>query len=212
MADVLDALKWRYATKMFDPNQKIDPETWEKIEEAMRLSPSSFGLQPWKFVVVTDQKTKEALLPLSWNQPQITDCSHLVVMCRRTDIDEALIHHFIEKVASVRGQKVGELEHFKSMISGFAERMGDEEMDAWAAKQIYIALGQTMTACAIMKIDTCPMEGFSPEGYDKLLDLQEKKLASVLVLPCGYRSGEDPYAKAAKVRFEKEEVILKGSL
>lgn len=208
MTDILDSLKWRYATKKFNPNKKIDSETWGKIEEIMLLSPSSFGLQPWKFLVVTDQKTKESLLPLSWNQLQVTDCSHLVVMCRRTDIDTSLIHHFIERIAKVRDQQASELDTYKNMILGFAERMSQEEIGVWAAKQVYIALGQTMAACAMMKIDTCPMEGFSSEGYDKVLGLQEKNLSSVLVLPCGYRSDEDPYAKAPKVRFEKEEVIL----
>lgn len=208
MTDILDSFKWRYATKKFDPNKKIDPATWAKIEEAMLLSPSSFGLQPWKFVVVTDQKIKEELLPLSWDQSQITSCSHLVIMCRRTDVDANLVNHYIERIASVRGQQTNELENYKNMILGFAERKTKEEIDEWITKQVYIALGQTMAACAMMQVDTCPMEGFSPEGYDKILELQEKKLASVLVLPCGYRSEDDPYAKASKVRFEKNEVIL----
>ncbi len=210
MTDILEALNWRYATKKFDPNKKIEAETWSKIEEIMRLSPSSFGLQPWKFVVVTDPKTKEELLPLSWDQPQITDCSHLVVMCRRTDVDETLINHYIESVAKTRNQELSELNHYKEMILGFADRLSEEAIDQWASKQVYIALGQTIAACSLLQIDTCPMEGFSPEGYDKILGLQEKNLASVLLLPCGYRSDEDPYAKASKVRFKKEEVILEG--
>lgn len=210
MTNILNALNWRYATKTFDATKKIAPETWEKIEEVMRLSPSSFGLQPWKFVVVTDQKTKEALKPLSWDQTQVTDCSHLVVMCRRTDVDESLINHFIETTANTRGQELSELEQYKNMMLGFAERMSEEQIQQWTAKQVYIALGQTMAACALMEIDTCPMEGFSGEGYDKILGLQAQKLASVVVLPCGYRSSEDLYAKKAKVRFEKSEVIVEG--
>lgn len=212
MTNILDALNWRYATKKFDSNKKIGAQTWEKIEEAMQLSPSSFGLQPWKFVVITDQKTKEALLPLSWDQSQVIDCSHLVVMCRRTDVDESLISHFIEKTAHTRGQQLSELEHYKSMLLGFAERLNEEEISQWAAKQVYIALGQTMATCAMMQVDTCPMEGFSSEGYDKVLGLRERNLASVVLLPCGYRSEEDPYARAAKVRFEKEEVIMNLSI
>lgn len=206
--DIIDALNWRYAVKKFDSTKKIPEAELEQLLEALRLSPSSYGLQPWKFIVISDQDTKEKLKPHSYNQSQVADCSHLVVLCRVNNIDEAYIEKYIKSIAETRGQEVEELDGYKGMMSGAL--LGHEKpcfLRNWANKQVYIALGNLLTSAALMNIDACPMEGFMPAEYDEILGLKEKGLSSVVVCPIGYRSPEDDYAKAKKVRFSTDEVI-----
>ena len=206
-ADIVKCLQWRYATKKFDANKKLDSDTYQKLEEAMRLSASSFGLQPWKFVVVTDPEIKKQLPAHSWGQMQAQDCSHLVVICRIENLDEQYVEHYLDTIASVRGVKKESLSSYGDMMKGFVNKPIDK--NAWMEKQCYIALGTLLTAAAALGVDACPMEGFDAEAYGRILGLKEKGCHAVVVCPLGFRAEDDKYSQAAKVRFPSEKVIIK---
>jgi len=203
----IEKLNWRYATKQFDPTKKIDSDTWEKIEESLLLTPSSFGLQPWKFIVITDDAVKQSLLPHSWNQPQVTDCSHLVVLAARSPISEAEVEEFIKSTATTRGVAPDTLDPYKGMMLGFLSHMDDDARTTWAKNQVYIALGQLMSTAAAIGLDACPMEGIVPTEYDSILNLEEQGYTTVLACPMGYRSAQDKYSELAKVRYTADKLI-----
>lgn len=203
---VLESLKWRYATKMFDPEKKISESDWAALEESLVLTPSSFGLQPWEFVVVKDPELREQLVEHSWNQRQVVDASHLLVIAIHTNIDEAWVNRFIARVEEVRGE-LGAFGAYREMMLGFIAGMDAEAVCQWAKLQTYIALGQFMTTTAMMGIDACPMEGFMAEKYDELLGFRERHLSTAVLCPAGYRSGADKYAELPKVRYAKSQVI-----
>lgn len=207
-SQLLKALNWRYATKSFDPARKIPAATWKTLEETLVLSPSSFGLQPYRFLVVENPATREALLPHSWNQRQIVDASHLVVFAARTAMTEAEVDRFLDRVVEVRGIPREALEGYRGMMYGSLLSPGTEaRIPHWAALQAYIALGNLMTSAALVGVDTCPIEGFSPAEYDTLLGLPAEGYASVVCCALGYRSSEDKYAVAPKVRLPASELI-----
>ena len=205
--EVLEKLKWRYATKVFDSNQKIADDVWEIIEQSLVLTPSSFGLQPWKFLVVTDQAVKEKLVEHSWNQEQVAACSHLLVLTALKDTQESDVHEFIDDIHSKRGGDKEALEPYKGMMLGFLSNMNAEKIETWAKSQVYIALGQLMTTAAILEVDACPMEGIIPPKYDEILGLSDSRYTTVLACPLGYRSDDDKYAELPKVRHETSRVI-----
>lgn len=205
--DVLEKLRWRYATKMFDSGKKVSDELWDQVEESLVLTPSSFGLQPWKFIVVTDQAVKEQLVEHSWNQAQVADCSHLVVLTALQNLNEADIERFIVDTHEKRGGELVALNPYKDMMNGFVAAMSEEEVNAWAKNQVYIALGQLMTTAAMLDLDACPMEGIVPAKYDEVLGLEGGRYATVLACPVGYRSEEDKHSGLAKVRYSRAEVL-----
>ncbi len=206
---LLAALHWRYATKAFDPSRTIPAGTWATLESSLILTPSSFGLQPWKFLVITDPALKARLRPHCWNQSQVTDCSHLIVFCAKQELDEAYVDQFIGLTAERRGAPVEALKGYRDIIA--ASVLGEgaiaSMLPEWAARQAYIALGQFMLSAAMLEIDTCPMEGFVPDLVDAELGLPERGLKAVVLCPAGYRSPEDKYATAPKVRWHASEVI-----
>jgi len=205
---LLSALHWRYATKVFDPAKKIPADIWKTLEETLVLTPSSCGLQPWTFLVITDDALKARLRPHAWDQAQVTDCSHFVVMAAELDVDERYIDKHLRRIAEVRGTTVDSLKSYREMMMGlFVTGPGSRTVNEWAAHQVYIALGNFMTAAALLHVDTCPMEGFAPEEFDKILGLKAKNLRSIVCCPAGYRSDSDKYAKQPKVRFKTEDVI-----
>jgi nitroreductase len=204
---LLSTLNWRYATKVFDSNKKIPPTEWAALEETLRLSPSSFGLQPWRFYVVEDQNVRAQLKAASWNQSQIVDASHLVVLATRNTIDKDYIVSAIKDIANTRGISAESLAGYQQMMEGSLLTRSTEELKNWATKQVYIALGGFMTASALLGIDACPMEGFDPSAYDQQLKLHEDGYSSAVVVTAGYRSTEDKYASLAKVRLSKQQVI-----
>lgn len=207
-SSVVDALKWRYATKAFDPSQKIPSETWEKLEDSLVLTPSSFGLQPWQFLVIDNPAIREQLLPHAWNQRQIVDASHLVVFAVPRSVDESVVDRFLQATADSRGADVSTLDGYRKMIVGFVVKgMNPEQQKDWAVRQSYIALGQFMLAAAMLEIDTCPMEGFVPAEFDKILGLEEQGLTTAVLCPAGYRSADDKYASFPKVRYEKSALL-----
>lgn len=203
----LDALRWRYATKQFDADRKIPDDAWKAIEESLVLTPSSFGLQPWKFIVVEDAALREKLLAESWNQKQVTDASHFVVLASRTNLTAEDIDRWLDCMAQVQGKSAEDLAPLKGMIAGFSERMSSEERHEWNVRQSYIALGQLMTIAAVMSIDACPMEGISPSAYDRLLGLENSDYATVVACALGYRDEADKYAATPKARYDLEDVI-----
>lgn len=206
---LLDWLHWRYATKQFDANLKISGEDWAALEEVLVLSPSSGGLQPWAFVVVTDPAMREKLLPASFGQAQVTAASHLVVFAAKKNFGVADVDAHIAHTAEVRGVSIESLEPFRNMlVGGIVEAMDPAARQAWASRQACIALGNLLTSAALLGIDACPMEGFVPAQYDAILGLEEKELASVAICTLGYRAATDAYATLPKVRFPKEKVII----
>lgn len=205
---LLDALTWRYATKAFDSSKKIPEGTWKTLEETLVLSPSSFGLQPYRFLVVTDPDLRAKLKPHSWNQSQVVDASHYVVFAARTAMTETEIDRFLDRVVEVRGIPRESLDGYRGMMYGSLLSPGSEaRIPHWAALQAYIALGNLMTSASLLGVDTCAIEGFAPAEYDALLGLKEQGLASVVCCALGYRSSEDKYAGLAKVRFPGSELI-----
>ncbi|BCU76979.1 NAD(P)H-dependent oxidoreductase [Luteolibacter sp. LG18] len=206
---LIDQLNWRYATKQFDADRQIDPADWSTLEEALQLSPSSLGLQLWKFVVVEDPEVREQLKAASWGQSQITDASKLVVLAVKKNITEKDIDAHLQRISEVRGVPVEALAPLREMsVGSVILGKDDAARDVWASRQVYIALGNLLTSAALLGIDACPMEGFSPADYDRILGLEEKGLGSVVVAAIGYRSSQDKYAGLPKVRFPKEEVLL----
>lgn len=204
-AELLSALTWRYAAKVFDSAKKIPAETWSALEESLVLTPSSFGLQPWKFLVIQDQELRGQLVQHSWRQRQVADCSHLVVMAVKTELGEADIDAFITRMVEVRGGSADGLAGFRKMLVGM--RQQGYMTREWAKMQAYIALGQFMAACALLGIDTCPMEGFVVERYDELLGLTSRGFTTAVLCPAGYRHPDDRYAVLPKVRFQAGDVI-----
>lgn len=206
---IIEDLKWRYATKEFDASKKISPANFDILLEALTLSASSFGLQPWKFIVVENTALREKLLPHSWNQKQVIDASHLIVFTKPNKFDAADITKYIKATAETRKQNETDLEGYKGMMNGFIAKMSEAELDVWKIKQIYIALGNLLTVAANLKIDACPMEGFTPSEYDNILGLEKLGLSSVVVCPVGYRSSEDKYSTLEKIRYAKEDLIVR---
>ena len=205
---LLTQLNWRYATKQFDPVRKISPEDWAVLENALILSPSSYGLQPWKFIVITDQKMRDKLFPATWSQRQILDCSHFIVFAVNTKMTEQHIDRHLARTVEVRGGTVEALKRYRDiMVGDVVTGARGPVAKAWAAHQAYLALGNFITSAALMGIDTCPMEGFQPDEYDRILDLAPKRLASVVCCAAGYRSANDKSATKKKVRYPREQVI-----
>lgn len=204
----LHSLYWRYATKRFDPSRRIDAETWEKIEQSLVLTPSSFGLQPWKFIVISSQEIKDQLPAISWGQSQPKDCSHMVVFASLQELTVDHVDHFLENISRVRSVPLSSLEGYRKVIMGFMDATRGQHA-VWSAHQAYIALGQLMATAAALRIDACPMEGIVPAKYDELLGLAGGPYATRVGCALGYRHTDDGYAMNAKVRFASDEVIVR---
>lgn len=205
--NLIQQLNWRYATKTFDPTKKLTDEQVATLKEVLQLSPSSFGLQPYKFVQVKNPELRAKLREVSWGQPQVTDASELFVLCRIDKIDAAYVEKFIQLTASTQGNDVANYDGLKGMIMGFVEGQTLESFTQWADKQIYLALGNFLTSCAVLGVDATPMEGFDASKYDEMLDLPAKGLHAVVICAVGMR-GDDKYASAKKVRYPQEELFL----
>lgn len=205
--ELLEALNFRYATKLFDTTRKIPAETWAAIEESLVLTPSSFGLQPWKFLIIDTPSVREKLQAASWGQTQVTDASHFIVLTARTDLDQSHIDSWIARLSNVQDTPPESLVGLAGIISSFSGNMSPPEKHSWNIRQIYIALGQLMTAAAFLGIDACPMEGISPTDYDGILGLEDSGYATVVACALGYRSADDKYSVAKKARFQQSDVI-----
>lgn len=209
-ATLIDNLKWRYAVKKFDAQRKIPDATWRALEETLVLAPSSYGLQPWKFFVIQDAAVRAKLRPASWNQSQITDASHLVVLARKTTVTPADVERYVQRIIAVRNAPAAAMEDYKNMMLGSVNNpatLPGGSMDTYTRSQVYIALGFFLYSAAQLGIDACPMEGFDPKQYDEILGLPSKGYNATVVAAAGYRASDDWLAPLAKVRYEAKDVI-----
>ncbi len=206
---IIEQLNWRYAVKKFDAGKKIPEGTWKALEQAAQLAPSSFGLSLWKFVVISDNAPLRAKLrEAAWNQPQITDASHLMVFCRQTTASPKEADAFIARVAEVRGIPASSMDGYKNMIAGYLTNPPPGfDAAGWMSRQVYIALGFFLSAAAMMGVDACPMEGFSSEKFDEILGLKGTGYTSVVAATAGYRAADDPVAGMKKVRWPESRVL-----
>ncbi|WP_420601244.1 NAD(P)H-dependent oxidoreductase [Flagellimonas sp.] len=207
MSNILENRTWRYATKKFDNTKKVSDENLELLLEATRLSASSYGLQPYHLFVITDPEIREKLRPVSWGQTQITDASHLIVFANVTDFGEELIDSYLENTSTTRNIPGEGLKDYGDFMKSKLLNLPEETKAVWTSKQAYIAFSNMIQAAAELKIDTCPIEGFESESYNKILGLEEKNLNASVVLAVGYRSEEDETQHYAKVRRSREELF-----
>lgn len=208
MNEIISALNWRYATKAYDTDKKISDSDMETLLESLRLAPSSFGLQPWKFIIVKNPEMRTQLRAASWDQSQISDASHLVVIAARRTMDATEIDRFVAATAEARGTTSEALAGYADMMKGTVASRTPEQVAGWNARQTYIALGFLLETAAMMKIDATPMEGFDSASYDQLLGLAGTEYTAVVAVPLGYRSETDKYAAAPKVRYGADEVFV----
>jgi nitroreductase len=207
--DLIEKLEKRYATKKFDATKKLSKEQIFNILTAMNLSASSYGLQPYRFILVENPEVREKLKAASWGQSQITDASHLIVIARLTNVNEAHVDEFVENISSIRGVERGHLAQYEGVMKNTVNTLSKEAAAVWTSKQAYIALGNLLAYCASEDIDACPMEGFDANQYDEILGLNEKNLTALVVAPIGYRSVEDEYQHAKKVRKPLSEMVIR---
>jgi nitroreductase len=205
---LISSLQWRYATKVFDPAKKIPEAMWKTLEEALVITPSSFGLQPWKFLVIQDPALRAKLRKHANDQPQVTDSSHFVVLAIRKNMTVEHVERYVRRVAVVRRVSVESLAHYRDhMVSGIIDGPRSLYVNTWASNQTFIALGQLMVAAALLRVDACPMEGFDKAAFDETLELGPRGLSAVVCCALGYRDDSDKYAHLAKVRFEAKDVV-----
>ncbi|WP_413575276.1 NAD(P)H-dependent oxidoreductase [Bdellovibrio sp. HCB290] len=204
---IQEALEWRYAVKKFDPTKKISEKDLNTLLESLKLAPSSYGIQPWKFLVVENPEVREELKPVSWNQSQVTDASHQIVLLYRDTIDEAFVQKYIERIAEVRGVDLPSLQGFKDMMINNIVKAPEEKIRVWSQRQAYIAMGFLLETAALLKIDATPMEGFSASDYDRILKLDGTGWKSIATVTLGYRHSEDSFQNLKKVRFADDALI-----
>lgn len=206
--NIIDSLQWRYACKKFDKSKKLDQPQIELLSKAFNLSATSFGLQPLKMLILKGDELKEKLLPHAYFQPQITTCSHLLVICIDTAFDESSIDAYFDLEKDIRGTSEEIVGKFRNQLKTIFKNKDRQQIDTSAIYQAYISIGTLMTVCAEEKIDSCPMEGFNPVKFDEVLELGKLNLRSVLLLPVGYRANDDIMSNMKKVRKPLEEVII----
>ena len=205
---LLNALQWRYATKVFDPAKKIPADVWQTLERALVLTPTSYGLQPYRFLLIHDPARRAELLPYSWNQKQVVDASHFIVFTARTQMTGADVNKLIARISDVRKIPAESLNFYRDMMLGdVVNGPRSKTAHEWATRQAYIALGNLMTSAAVLGVDACPMEGLDPVEYDRVLGLGGSGYATVVACALGYRAASDKYAGQAKVRYENGELI-----
>ena len=202
--NLTQTLNWRYATKRFDPSKKIPADQWASLAESLRMAPSSFGLQPWRFLLVKNPETLKALRAAAWDQPQVVECSHFVVLAAQNQVGPQDVSKLIAASAAARGTSPENLKGYEDMMNGFLKQLPEHKQ--WTSRQCYIALGFLMLAAAQMQIDSCPMEGFDPAQFDKLLGLESTPYRSVVCCALGYRSKEDKIS--TKVRYPSKDVLF----
>ncbi len=208
MKNIIEDLKWRYATKKFDSSKTISNEDFETLKKAMQLTASSYGLQPYKILNIEDKETRKKLREVSWNQSQIEDASHMIVFANMTDFGEELVDDYFENVIDTRNLTKEDVEDYANTIKSTIGQLSQEQKAIWTAKQAYIVVGNLLSAAAQLRIDACPMEGFQSEEYNKILDLNSKNLNAAVVVTLGYRSEEDDTQHYEKVRKSENQLFI----
>ena len=209
--NILQSLEWRYATKKFNATKLLSKQQVDTLKQAFNLTATSYGLQPIKLVVIQNKAIQKELTKHSMNQQQVHDASHVLVFCIHKNIAESDIEHYFKRVKKTRNTPDEILNPFKEYLKESMTTKSDKEIRDWAKNQAYLALGNLLTVAAVEKIDACPMEGFTPEKYDEILNLKKENLTSVLVLPVGFRASDDYMKDLAKVRKKEEEIIIEIS-
>lgn len=207
----IDNLKWRYAVKKFDDNKSLSEAQINTLKEAFNLTATSYGLQPIKLVVIQNKDIQQKLVEHSWGQKQVSQASHVLVICIDTNLSETDVENYFKRVQAIRNTPDNIINPFKDFLKNTISSQTEEELLVWAKNQAYLALGNLLTVCALEQIDSCPMEGFIPEKYDEVLGLDSKNLSSVLVLPVGYRAEDDFMKDQKKVRKNLSEIVLEIS-
>jgi nitroreductase/dihydropteridine reductase len=205
--DILKSLEWRYATKRFDPTQKLAPEKFQTILKATNLTASSIGLQPFQILVVENPEIRQQLRDAAHGQPQLTEASHVVLFAAKSNLSLTDVEAYLQLVAKTRQITLESLTDYRKMLTHTIESRTPEALTQWAARQAYIALGTLLTVCAIEEVDACPMEGFDNAKYDEILGLKEKGLTSVVMATVGYRSADDKYQHLKKVRRDLDDIV-----
>jgi nitroreductase len=204
---LLTELNWRGAPKKFDPARKIPAGTWTTLEQVLVHSPSPYGLQPWRFIIVRDPQLRDTLKPLTFDQPQLTDCSHFVVFARKNVLTESDLDKLVDRTTAAGDLPRGALRgDHDTMVGDIVNGPRSRWVKEWTERQTYIALGNLMTAAALLGVDACPMESLDPASYDEVLGLAAKGYSTVCACALGYRAADDHYADAKKMRYEFSEV------
>lgn len=206
--DLLEALNWRYATRFFDNTKKVSQEEINFLKESIRLAPTSYGLQAFKVLVTDDQEIKSKLYEASYNQEQVLNCSHIFIFCQNTQVTESLINDYISLRATTLGVEVGSLDKFSKFLKSSLLKESHESQRSWNCKQTYIAMSHLLIACAVKKIDACPMEGFDSNKYDDILNLKGTNYNTTLAVPIGYRDQADMSPRNKKVRKSNTDIFV----
>lgn len=208
-AALLDALRWRCAVKKFDPQAKIPPAQWEALEESLRLSPSAFGLQAWSFIVINDPALRAAVREqAAYNRPCVTEASHLVALAYRHDVGAREIDAHLEVAARIRNLTPEAVANSRAGMLRLVTSIFDKsQVNAWASRQVYIAMGVLLASAALLRIDACPLEGIDPPALDRVLGLPPDNLKTLAMVALGYRAADDTYSAQPKVRFPREAVF-----
>jgi len=207
MNTYIENLNWRYATKKFDSTKTVSNEDVELLKDAIQLSASSYGLQPYKVLIIKDKETRERLQPAAWYQSQITEASHLIVFANNTQFDDTHIDAFMQNVSKTRNLNIEVLKGYSDFMKSKISPLSSHAKENWTAKQTYIALGNLLSAAAFLKIDACPMEGFESNEINKILDLENTGFNATIIIPIGYRSKYDQSQHYPKVRTPKTKLF-----
>ncbi len=205
--NLTDALNWRYAVKKFS-DEKIAPQALEELLSATRLSPSSYGLQPYNIIVVESRDTRQKLLPFSLGQDKVVNSSHLIVFAAQAQPGDSTVDSYIDASSRATQQPTRELAKFSDYLKSALGAMGHDQRQLWAHQQAFIALGTFLTCAALMGIDSCPMGGFDAEGYDAVLGLDKVGLSTTVICPIGRRHPEDQQSFAPKVRMAYHQLVM----
>ena len=208
MNNILDALEWRYAVKKFDDKASLTEQQILEVKKVFNLSASSYGLQPYKMIVVQNPELKEKLVPASFGQQQISQSAAILVFAVRTDFGMDYIDQFFKDMSTKRQIPLENLEGYKNFMKGSFANKSEDEISSWATKQVYLTMGHMLASLAALQIDTCPMEGLDPQAYDKILDLEAKQLKTIIAMPIGVRAPDDASATALKVRKDLSDIII----
>ncbi|NQV62790.1 MAG: NAD(P)H-dependent oxidoreductase [Cryomorphaceae bacterium] len=208
MNNILDALEWRYAVKKFDDKASLTEQQILEVKKVFNLSASSYGLQPYKMIVVQNPELKEKLVPASFGQQQISQSAAILVFAVRTDFGMDYIDQFFKDISTKRQIPLENLEGYKNFMKGSFANKSEDEISSWATKQVYLTMGHMLASLAALQIDACPMEGLDPQAYDKILDLDAKQLKTIIAMPIGVRAPDDASATALKVRKDLSDIII----
>jgi nitroreductase / dihydropteridine reductase len=208
MNNILDALEWRYAVKKFDDKASLTEQQILEVKKVFNLSASSYGLQPYKMIVVQNPELKEKLVPASFGQQQISQSAAILVFAVRTDFGMDYIDQFFKDMSTKRQIPLENLEGYKNFMKGSFANKSEDEISSWATKQVYLTMGHMLASLAALQIDACPIEGLDPQAYDKILDLDAKQLKTIIAMPIGVRAPDDASATALKVRKDLSDIII----